>query len=97
MKYIIVEKKNKKFIMSGDQIDYMENGYPRLVEEDVAFPKDMVDVFELVEIPIEVSPNKYCYTEEKGFYLNSDYVEPKPYTKEQYDSVIVSLIEEGRL
>lgn len=50
-----------------------------------------------VEAPTGVEPHKYCYTEEKGFYPNPDYVEPKPYTKEQYDAVLVSLIEEGRL
>ena len=50
-----------------------------------------------VEVPEGVEPNKYCYTEEKGFYLNPDYVEPKSYSQKEYDAVIMSLIEEGRL
>ena len=28
------------------------------------------------KIPEEIKEQKYCYTKEKGFYLNKDYIEP---------------------
>lgn len=32
--------------------------------------------FEVTEVPSDYNDNKYCYTEEKGFYLNENYTEP---------------------
>lgn len=56
------------------------NGYPVLIEENVAFPPETVNIYQNVEVSDEVktNPSKYCYTEEKGFYVNPDYVEPDP-------------------
>lgn len=31
---------------------------------------------EVDSLPADYADNKYCYTEEKGFYLNPNYVEP---------------------
>ncbi len=39
-------------------------------------PEEKINVYEVAEVPEEVKENKYCYTEEKGFYANADYVEP---------------------
>ena len=38
---------------------------------------------EVTDIPEEVEPHKYCYTENDGFYLNPDYVEPAKPTEER--------------
>ena len=58
----------------GAELDYLENGYPRLVQENVAFPTDMVNVYEVENIQEGVEVEKYCYTPEKGFYKNENYV-----------------------
>ena len=76
--YLITVKEDNRIIMVGEALDYMSNGYPRLVDEDIAFPTEMVNVHEVSEVPSEVIPEKYCYTAEKGFYLNPDWVEPDP-------------------
>ena len=76
--YLITVKEDNRIIMVGEALDYMSNGYPRLVDEDIGFPIDMVNVYEVSEMPSEVIPEKYCYTESEGFYINPDYVEPDP-------------------
>ena len=72
----VKEDNSNRLMMMGEILDYMSNGYPRLVNENVAFPTDMVNVHEVSEIPAEVIPEKYCYTEAEGFYINPNYVEP---------------------
>ena len=52
------------------------NGYPVLIEENIAFSPESVNIYQDVKVATEVVPNKYCYTPEQGFYLNPDYVEP---------------------
>ena len=56
------------------------NGYPVLIEENVAFPPETVNIYQNVEVSDEVksNPSKYCYTPEQGFYKNPNYVEPDP-------------------
>lgn len=76
---VITAKETDVFIAQGEHLDYMDNGYPRLVDENVAFPTEMVNVFEGVTIPSGVEPNKYCYTESEGFTENPNYVEPNKY------------------
>lgn len=76
--YIITLKENSIIMMMGEALDYMSNGYPRLVDEDIAFPIDMVNVHAVSEVSPEVIPEKYCYTEAKGFYINPNYIEPDP-------------------
>ena len=74
--YLITIKDDNRLMMMGKALDYMSNGYPRLVNENVAFPTEMVNVYEASEVPSGVIPEKYCYTEADGFYLNPDWVEP---------------------
>ena len=81
MFYIITIKDNeeqKHAILDWDtKLDYMPNGYPRLVNKNIAFPTEMVFVNEYNgEIPVEVIPSKYCYTAEDGFYKNPNWHEP---------------------
>ena len=76
--YLITVKDDNRIMMMGEALDYMSNGYPRLVNENVAFVKEDVNVHEVAEVPSEVIPEKYCYTAEQGFYLNPDWVEPDP-------------------
>ena len=76
--YIITEKNRKEILGMGKCLDYMENGYPRLIEENIAFPTEMVDIYEVETVPEEVELFKYCYDTEQGFYFNPDWREPTP-------------------
>ena len=76
-----------RILMLGHRLDFQENGYPRLIDENVAFPTEMVfvngeatdgyTVPEAIEVPDEVMPEKWCYTKTRGFYLNPEYKEPE--------------------
>ena len=86
------EKGENRILMMGEEMDYMDNGYPRLVKENVAFPSFMVNVNgepvpdgetsdkpvpAPIAVPEGVEPEKWCYTKAEGFYLNPDYEEPE--------------------
>lgn len=74
--FLITEKNENIIIMIGEKLDYMENGYPRMVQENVAFPDDAVNVYEVMEVPVGVIAEKYCYTPLDGFFINSKWSEP---------------------
>ena len=76
--FIITGKEDNVIINSGESLDYMSNGYPRLTDKNIAFPDWMVDVHEVDSIPDDVVEGKYCYTKADGFYLNQNWVEPDP-------------------
>lgn len=76
--YIVCNKIDNSFINSDTKLRYWSNGYPFLINKKMGFVLDEVSVYEVQEIPSEVEPYKYCYTEEKGFYLNPNWVEPDP-------------------
>ena len=77
--YVITGKTDNVVIGMGESLDHMSNGYPRLVNENVAFVTEQVNVNEVDSIPAKAVADKYCYTAEKGFYLNPDYREPEKY------------------
>ena len=56
--YVIANKTDNVFLMAGPHLDHMDNGYPRLVNEDVAFPTEMVNVYEDVTIPDGIIPGE---------------------------------------
>lgn len=76
--YIICLKDNEMILAIGNDAITLPNGYPMLKDSNTSFPTEMVDVYEVESVPSEVTPEKYCYTEAEGFYINPDYVEPDP-------------------
>lgn len=73
--YVITNNKDE-IIKISDTIGYQENGNVLVDNDSLAIAKISVKgVFEVSDISSEVSEYKYCYTEEKGFYKNEDYVE----------------------
>ena len=75
------------------------NGYPVLIEENMAFSPKSVNIYQNIEVAIEVTPNKYCYTPEQRFYLNPDYTEPDSTNTynipdETYHDIIDDFVEE---
>lgn len=55
----------------------LDNGYPWIKSINTAYITGEVNTFQNVTVPEAVTEQKYCYTEEKGFYLNPDYMEPE--------------------
>lgn len=78
--FIITDKENAKdvVIFWGKQLKYQSNGYPVLVEENVAFPTEIVNVYEVDSIPEDLEADKYLYTQERGFELNPYWSESDP-------------------
>lgn len=74
--YIITNKEDNRIFEIARAVDYLSNGYPRIIEKNLAFPTEMINVFEVEEVPKNVEREKYCYTEEQGFYENVNYKEP---------------------
>ena len=71
--YLITNKENDIVFDWGAELDYMENGYPRLVDKNVAFVKEMVNVFENVTLreitQKEIDSFDYCfYGIDWGYY-----------------------------
>lgn len=77
--YVITEKRDNVILGIGNTIDYMENDYPRLVNENVAFPTELVNVSQVDSVPEEIVGGRYCYTAEKGFYPNASWKEPNKF------------------
>ena len=76
--YIITTKDDNRIMATDRRIKYLPNGYPMLIDTNIAFASEIVNVYEVSEVPSEVIPEKYCYTEADGFYINPNYVEPDP-------------------
>ena len=71
---------NKVVKNYGSDMKYWDNGYPViLTDEDkwMAYTAEY-GVHEVSEVPEEVIPEKYCYTEAEGFYINPNWKEPNP-------------------
>lgn len=88
--YIITDKETNRIVMVGSNLDYMPNGYPRLVDENIAFVPNSINIYETDVIPPRVESEKYCYTPQDGFYPNPNWEEPNPYNipNEVYNSII---------
>lgn len=72
---------NEAVTKSGNSnLGTWSNGYPVLIEENIAFPPETVNIHQNVEVSdeIKLNPSKYCYTSEQGFYENPNHVEPDP-------------------
>lgn len=75
--YIITDKENV-IIHTSETIGYQENGNILLNNGELAIakaPNEKIGVYEVETIEEGVTPAKYCYTEEKGFYKNENYRE----------------------
>ena len=79
----ILTNKNNVIIAISKTLDYQENGNP-LLEDRTGFiyaygkrPDEVINVCEVAEVPEEMVEQKYCYTQNDGFTLNPNYVEPE--------------------
>lgn len=76
MVYIITNKEDI-IIHISETKDYQNNGNLLVNDGKLAISKHSIkEVYEVEEVPVEVAENKYCYTKERGFYKNENYIEP---------------------
>ena len=77
--YVLTDKDDKIIEISNSYKLDEEHRNIELDNHNIAYgPDEKNNVYEVEEVPQEVVANKYCYTEEKGFYKNENYKEPEP-------------------
>lgn len=78
MKFVLTNKNNEIIEISNTYELDEEHRNINVDNHAIAYaPDEVINVFEVEEIPENVEIAKYCYTEEKGFYENENYVEPE--------------------
>lgn len=78
MKYILTNKNDEIIEISNTYELDEEHRNINVDNHAIAYaPDELINVFEVEEIPEGVQVAKYCYTEEKGFYKNENWKEPK--------------------
>ena len=78
MKFVLTNKNNE--IMEISNTYELKEDVRNIIVDNYAIayaPDEHINVFEIEEIPENIEIAKYCYTEEKGFYVNENYVEPE--------------------
>lgn len=78
MKHILTNKNNEIIEISNTY--ELDEEHRNIIVDNHAIaygPDEKINVFDVEEIPQEVEIAKYCYTKEKGFYKNENYVEPE--------------------
>lgn len=84
--FIITDKENV-IIKISETKNYQENGNILVDNGNLAIAKILVnEIYEVESIQEGVEDTKYCYTPEKGFYRNENYVEY--YTQEDRISAL---------
>lgn len=101
MKYILTNKDNI-ITMIADNVEVKEDRYTIDGKLDIFKDYPTQDVngninhnyqtLHQVEVPNNVEPQKYCYTEKDGFYKNTDY--KVFYTNEERISALEDMLNE---
>ena len=99
---IITDTETSILIAIGTFKEYWDNGYPIITDSngnDCAYPTNDTTMYEVDSVPDGVEPGKYCYTSERGFFENPNYVEPSESDEYQrgYDDAVLDMIESGVL
>lgn len=85
MKYVITDKDNVIIALS-ETIGYEENGNVLINNGTSAIAASLVkEVYEVNDVPENITGAKYCYAPNDGFYENPNYVEPPKPVEERLD------------
>jgi len=75
MKYVITDKDDVVIALSTRFNDNKEIRNLELDDFNIAYaPDEEFNVYQVISVPAEVEPSKYCYDETNGFYTNPNYV-----------------------
>jgi len=72
----IVTYHDNRIASIRENIEYEVNGNVLLGDGTGIASTLVKGVYEVDEVPEEIVTEKYCYTEESGFYINKNYKEP---------------------
>ncbi|HAU86436.1 MAG TPA: hypothetical protein DCW90_13355 [Lachnospiraceae bacterium] len=75
--YVITLKSDDSILGTGKKVEYLSNGYPRLVDGNIIYDVDSVNVYEVSSIPSGINVIQYCYTPSSGFYENPLWFDPE--------------------
>ena len=53
--YIATSKNENVVVGNGNTVDYLSNGYPRIVEIDTAFVPEFFNIVEVDSVPEDIS------------------------------------------
>ena len=83
----LLEKEKNIIMHITETLERQEiNNYYLIKNGTIAVPPEFVEnLFEVQELPEYVEEEKYCYTEEKGFFKNEDYEEIQEENEENSD------------
>lgn len=98
MKFVLTNKENEIIEISNTyELDEEHRNINVDDNRAIAYgPDEVINMFEVEEIPENIEIAKYCYSEENGFYINENYVEPKPeITNEELMEQIKTLTKEN--
>lgn len=88
--FILVNENDVVFHLS-ESLDFQSNGNLLVDNGGLAIAKFLVkDVFEVEDVPSEIEVQKFCYTEDKGFYKNESFKEY--FTEEQRISALEDVV-----
>lgn len=73
MKKLLINE-NNILVYISDICETVVNGF--FVGNNMVFNPDGLHIEEVGSVPEEVIPQKYCYTQDDGFYLNENYIDP---------------------
>lgn len=91
--YIITSTNNNKVLIISPTLEYLSNGNALVNNGTLAIAKYLIEnVYEKAEndISAEVIPNKYCYTEAEGFFIDPNWQET--YTEEERISALEDMV-----
>ena len=74
--FVITRSKDNVIEGLSSTVTTLETDYIKTDRNVVMNPKN-VTLHEIDNLPVNIERIKYCYTEEKGFYVNPDWVEPE--------------------
>ena len=87
--FIITKKKDNVVEGISETLCYIsDTNYVRINNQNLVFNPNSCKIYEVEDAPNYIEPEKYCYTEEKGFYENPDWVEPSSDIPEEIKETI---------
>lgn len=86
---VITVKEDDAYLSNGQELTYLDNGMPYLIDKKLAFPPEHVNIYHNVaSIPAEAEYAKWCYTPEEGFYPNPSYIDPNAPPEPTYEEQV---------
>lgn len=68
--YLVIDSIMAVILNMGELIQYQHNGYPFIGNQ--AYLPENVHVVYVENVPDEIVAEEYCYTEQDGFYKNTN-------------------------